>query len=382
MLSLAGVAEKAQYRKRGISMYDERRVADSLRACRDVKTFYQTGVFENPKNIFDLDTFLPAAKVEQRQAERSLRVEHDEAFEARLQEALEYGSKVRRERRRPTAEEIAESQSRTMDEKHRHSTERTETVRRAVAEATAAQPLHVPGEKIEPVSHRESNKAVLQDEPALSRREKKELRRQQKAEAKEAAIHQELNREVTDEEDEEEEISFFGVLLQRFLELAVCVLIALGLSAGFNHFIGTHTIVDGTSMEGTLHDEDNLFVNKIVYRLHDPERFDIIVFPYDEDTYYIKRIIGLPGETVEIVGGQICIDGVVLQENYGLEPMSDTDNTYGPVTLGEDEYFVLGDNRNHSTDSRSSDVGFIKKDKIIGKAMYRLYPFDTMGELQ
>ena len=118
-------------------------------------------------------------------------------------------------------------------------------------------------------------------------------------------------------------------------------------------YVGQRTEVIGTSMEYTLSDGDNLIVDKISYRFRDPQRFDIIVFPYQykEDTYYIKRIIGLPGETVQIdANGTIYIDGKELDESYGREVIKDPGIAAEPITLGEDEYFVLGDNRNASSD--------------------------------
>ena len=117
-------------------------------------------------------------------------------------------------------------------------------------------------------------------------------------------------------------------------------------------------------------------------RFHEPERFDIIVFPYQykEDTYFIKRIIGMPGETVQITDkGEILINGEELVESYGREVIKDPGLASDPITLGEDEYFVMGDNRNYSKDSRFPDVGNIKRADIIGKAWLRIYPFDKIG---
>ena len=137
-------------------------------------------------------------------------------------------------------------------------------------------------------------------------------------------------------------------------------------------------------MENTLSDGDNLIVDKLTYRFSDPKRFDIIVFPYkyEENTYFIKRIIGLPGETVQIVDGIIYIDGEVLQESYGREVMKNSGLAADPVTLGEDEYFVLGDNRNDSTDSRDPSVGKIPRDRIIGRAWVRIWPLSKIGILR
>lgn len=147
-------------------------------------------------------------------------------------------------------------------------------------------------------------------------------------------------------------------------------------------YVGQRTEVIGTSMEYTLSDGDNLIVDKISYRFRDPQRFDIIVFPYQykEDTYYIKRIIGLPGETVQIdANGTIYIDGKELDESYGREVIKDPGIAAEPITLGEDEYFVLGDNRNASSDSRVTSVGNIKREDIIGRAWLRIYPFSRFG---
>lgn len=152
-------------------------------------------------------------------------------------------------------------------------------------------------------------------------------------------------------------------------------------------FVGQRTEVDGSSMEPMLSNGDNLIVDKISYHFRDPQRYDIIVFPfkYQENTYYIKRIIGLPGETVQIdEQGNIYINGEILPENYGREIIrADTVGiAVNPVVLGEDEYFVMGDNRNNSTDSRTEIVGNIKRDDIIGRAWVRIWPLNKIGILK
>ncbi|MDE6635888.1 MAG: signal peptidase I [Lachnospiraceae bacterium] len=144
------------------------------------------------------------------------------------------------------------------------------------------------------------------------------------------------------------------------------------------------TIVDGESMTDTLQDNDRLFVEKVSYRFGDPDRFDIIVFyPFgrdDPDDYYVKRIIGLPGETVQIIDSVIYINNEPLSENYRKEPyMAYNGIANEPLLLGEDEYFVLGDNRNGSTDSRDPDTGPVKRENIDGRVVLRVYPFDEFG---
>ena len=98
--------------------------------------------------------------------------------------------------------------------------------------------------------------------------------------------------------------------------------------------------------------------------------------------YYVKRIIALPGQTVQIVNGQIIVDGVVLTEEYGAEEIIDPGSASDEITLKDDEYFVLGDNRNKSTDSRFVTVGMIKKERIIGKVFMRVYPMNTIGRIE
>lgn len=146
-------------------------------------------------------------------------------------------------------------------------------------------------------------------------------------------------------------------------------------------FVGQRTEVSGSSMETTLSDKDQLIVDKMTYRFRDPKRYDIVVFPYQyqDNTYYIKRIIGLPGETVQILSGMVYIDGMRLDEHYGNEIMENPGIAEEPLTLGEDEYFVLGDNRNNSSDSIASDVGLIHRKDLIGRAWIRVWPLSQIG---
>lgn len=165
----------------------------------------------------------------------------------------------------------------------------------------------------------------------------------------------------------------------------VYIVIIVGLTYLIVTYVGQRTSVSGHSMEPTLSHGDNLIVDKITYRFKDPERFDIIVFPYryEENTFYIKRIIGLPGETVQVIGGYVYINGQLLESDiYGAEVMDSPGIAAEPITLGENEYFVLGDNRNHSADSREASVGVLKRDELLGRAWVRIFPFDKIGVIK
>ena len=145
------------------------------------------------------------------------------------------------------------------------------------------------------------------------------------------------------------------------------------------------TEVSGQSMEPTLQNGDSLLIEKVSYRFGTPKRFDIIVFPYQygNDQFFIKRIIGLPSESIRIdYEGNIYINGEVLEENYGAEVILDPGRAETEVVLGEDEFFVMGDNRNHSMDSRDISVGSIKKSDITGRAFVRIYPFSSFGSIR
>ena len=173
-------------------------------------------------------------------------------------------------------------------------------------------------------------------------------------------------------------------VLHEILSFLIYVAVVVGATFLIIHFVGQRTYVSGSSMENTLSDGDNLIVDKITYRFSDPQRFDIIVFPfrYEDHVYYIKRIIGLPGETVQITDGDIYIDGEILQESYGREVIKDSGLAAEPIVLWVDVYFVLGDNRKDSADSRDPSVGVIHRDEIIGRAWLRIWPLDKFGVLK
>ena len=189
------------------------------------------------------------------------------------------------------------------------------------------------------------------------------LRAEKKAEKKQRKAQKKEDKEIN--------------IVKDLLFLCMYILIVIGICWAVLTYVGQRTEVSGESMSNTLHSGDTLWIDKLEYEFGSPKRFDVVVFPYEEeeDTFYIKRIIGLPGETVYIdEEGTIYINDEPLEgDKYGREPIAEDKRGVASeeVTLGDDEYFVLGDNRNNSRDSRFEDVGNIHKDVIIGKAVFR-----------
>lgn len=173
--------------------------------------------------------------------------------------------------------------------------------------------------------------------------------------------------------------------VKELLSFGLYILIVLLVSLFLIKFVAQRTNVQGTSMYPTLSDKDNLLVEKVSYRFGNPKRFDIIVFHpalESKGVYYVKRIIGMPGERIRIdENGAIYINGEVLSESFGYEVIRNPGIAHEEITLGKDEYFVLGDNRNNSTDSRSATVGNVKRSSILGKAWIRIFPFDRFGKI-
>jgi signal peptidase I len=168
-------------------------------------------------------------------------------------------------------------------------------------------------------------------------------------------------------------------------ELVKVVVISLAIIIPVRYFLIQPFYVKGASMEPNFQDHEYLIIDELNYRFHDPQRGDIIVFRYPKDPqeYFIKRVVGLPGEKVELKDGQIYIynqqykDGVALEEAYlpaGLKTYSSTGTE--SVTLGSNEYFVLGDNRNSSKDSRS--FGPVDRSFITGRVMFRGWPLNKV----
>lgn len=138
--------------------------------------------------------------------------------------------------------------------------------------------------------------------------------------------------------------------------------------------------VEGTSMMPWLHDQERIFVNKFVYRFEDIRRSDIVVFrfPLDPNKSYIKRVVGLPGDEVELIRGELFINGQRVEEPYVPEEFQDS-STYPPTKVSADHYYVLGDHRNTSNDSRT--WGTVPREFVVGKAVFAYWPMDRFGVL-
>lgn len=144
-------------------------------------------------------------------------------------------------------------------------------------------------------------------------------------------------------------------------------------------FVARAFTVDGPSMLPTLEHGQRLLVDRLTYRFQPPQRGDVVVFRYPANPreHFIKRIIGVPGDEVRIASGTVYLNGVALQESYLNGRM--LPRSFGPIVVTEDTYFVLGDNRNNSEDSRDRRVGLVPKKNLIGRALWRYWPPADMG---
>lgn len=170
-------------------------------------------------------------------------------------------------------------------------------------------------------------------------------------------------------------------ILKEILSTSLYLLGVLLVTFVLVKFVVQRTEILSGSMEPTLYKGESYLVDKITYRFKDPERFDIITFKYlyAEKTYYVKRIIGLPGETVYIDEyGIIYINDEPLVENYGNATIEKAGLAANKIKLGDDEYFVMGDNRNDSQDSRYPNVGPVKRDQILGRLWVQIWPLNRL----
>lgn len=193
-----------------------------------------------------------------------------------------------------------------------------------------------------------------------------------------------MNPENEEENKEKKKRSPLSYLLEGLVYIALiitCVYIV-------PNYVVQRTVVSGDSMQDTLQNEESLLVDKISYRFTDPKRYDIIVFypkGRDVEEFYVKRIYGLPGETIQIKGDDIYINGSKIDDPYAKDSMDSAGIAKEPYTLADDEYFVLGDHRSVSIDSRITPddplegPGPVKFENIAGKVFLRIWPLKKFG---
>ncbi len=163
------------------------------------------------------------------------------------------------------------------------------------------------------------------------------------------------------------------VIKDEILSWFKAVVVALIIAWSINSFIIINAKVPSGSMENTIITGDRLIASRLTYKFKDPERLDIVVFesPMDDGVLFVKRVIGLPGETVEIINGELFINGELTEEAYLKD---ETYGSFGPYEIPEEHYFMLGDNRNNSDDARFWENTYVPIESIKGKATFRYYP--------
>lgn len=173
--------------------------------------------------------------------------------------------------------------------------------------------------------------------------------------------------------------------LQETIEFCIPIVIAVVLALILRTFVFANAVVPTGSMLNTIQEGDRIIASRLAYKNDDPQRYDIILFKYpdDESQIYVKRVIGLPGETVQIVGGVVYVtktDGKTIQLDDSFVTACVPYGDFGPYVVPKDSYFMLGDNRNDSKDSRYWTNTYVKRDKIIGKVKFRYYP--SIGKIE
>ena len=174
-------------------------------------------------------------------------------------------------------------------------------------------------------------------------------------------------------------------LIKEVIAWIVEIATVLAIAFVFVYYIGLRTSVVGSSMAPTLENKQEILVNRFIYSVSDPKPNDVVVFlpnGNEKAHYYVKRIIGVPGDTVQIKDGAVYVNGGLFEEAVETAAILDAELAADEITLEEDEYFVLGDNRNNSEDSRYANIGNVKKEYIIGKAWFVVSPYSDFGFLE
>ena len=176
-------------------------------------------------------------------------------------------------------------------------------------------------------------------------------------------------------------LPLFKEIISWILSLAIVICLAYVLVV----FFGIRTNVVGQAMEQTLEDNDEILVNKFAYIVSKPKAGDVVVFLPNgnkKSHYYIRRVVAVPGDTVQVKDGALYVNDEIYKEKVDVASMEDAGIAADPIKLGSDEYFVLGDNRNNSEDSRYANIGNVKKEYIIGKAWFRFAGIGDFGMIK
>ena len=174
-------------------------------------------------------------------------------------------------------------------------------------------------------------------------------------------------------------------LVREVLSWIVELVVVIGLAYVLVSFFGIRTNVVGQAMEQTLENDDDILVNKFAYIISKPKQGDVIVFLPNgnkKSHYYVRRVVAVPGDTVQIKDGALYVNDELYKESTDVASMEDAGIASDAVKLEKDEYFVLGDNRNNSEDSRYANIGNVKRDYIIGKAWFRFSCLGSFGTIK
>ena len=252
--------------------------------------------------------------------------------------------------------------------------ERLDSQRDAVSNSKNAPSPDIIEENSENAPSAQTDIEEKQQEKAKKRKEKKKIK---KAEKGKKAKNKADDTDDTDSEDSEEENkkSKLRENVEFFIPIVLAVIIALLLKT----FVFANAVVPTGSMLNTIQEGDRIIASRLAYINDEPERYDIVIFKYpdDESQYFVKRIIGLPGEKVEVIDGIVYVtktNGETVQLDDSFVTNCVPEGDFGPYYVPEDCYFMMGDNRNSSLDSRFWTNKYVEKDKIVGKVKFRYYP--------
>lgn len=385
-------------------MYDKNQIEDSLEFCRQIKTYYgeeqsvQKSVKSGEPTAEELFADM-AQKMEKtkRPWESVLQEDHTAGIRSDSEVMSSVAEAKRLEEEQAAAEMKRQVEERAAIEERRQAREKLSR------------------EEIDDIFEREVEKSrketygkrkdILRQEALEQKaRRKKEKENRRSAQEKQGVLEsigewkedfllklenrKSVNEMIASDSTGDQRQNRILHLVSNLLVVGMCIFIAYFLASLVTNYVAHPTSVEGESMEPTLTDGDSVIIQKMSYYFGDPDRYDVVVFPvsYDaatkQETYYIKRVIGLPGETVQISEGKVLINGSeLIDDHYALTDIMDPGEASEPITLASDEYFVLGDNRNMSTDSRSSYVGLVKRRNIIGEAWFCVWPFSHFGTL-